>query len=52
MDFDIERLEHILSPYIVLRKKTDIVYLSDALTGRTGLAEEDIRGFIETSTRA
>jgi diguanylate cyclase (GGDEF)-like protein/PAS domain S-box-containing protein len=46
MDVDLERLAHILSPYIVLRKNTDIVYVSDALAARTGLVKEEIRDYL------
>ncbi|HOD71705.1 MAG TPA: sensor domain-containing diguanylate cyclase [Deltaproteobacteria bacterium] len=47
MDLDLERLERILSPYIVLRRNADIVSVSDALALKTGLSREEIREYLD-----
>ncbi len=49
MDVDIERLASILTPYIVLRKTADAVYVSNALAARTGLGKKEIRGFLDAN---
>lgn len=46
MDFDLERLEEILSPYIVLRKDGRVVYVSGALAARSGLMKDEIRDLV------
>ena len=47
MDLNLEALAQILSPYIALRDKAEIVYVSDDLARRTGMIKEDIRNFIK-----
>ncbi|HOI07482.1 MAG TPA: sensor domain-containing diguanylate cyclase [Deltaproteobacteria bacterium] len=50
MEFDLVRLEDILSPYIILRKSDDVVHVSDALAVRTGCTKGDIQGFLASNT--
>ncbi|HQJ07707.1 MAG TPA: diguanylate cyclase [Deltaproteobacteria bacterium] len=50
MDLDIERLEDILSPYFFLKKRKDVVYVSNALALKTGFLKEDIQNFLDTNT--
>ncbi|MFY9397173.1 MAG: sensor domain-containing diguanylate cyclase [Desulfomonilia bacterium] len=47
MDLNLEALAQILSPYIALRDKAEIVYVSDDLARRTGMIKEDIRNFLQ-----
>lgn len=49
MDPDIERLEDILSPYFILKKQKDVVYVSNALTSKTGFEKEEIQSFVDTN---
>ncbi len=49
MELDLERLEDILSPYIILRHHKDVVYVSHALTARTGFLKEELQDFIDTN---
>jgi diguanylate cyclase (GGDEF)-like protein/PAS domain S-box-containing protein len=51
MDLNLEALAQILSPYIALRDKADIVYVSDDLARRTGMVKEDIRDFLQANIR-
>lgn len=47
MDFNIERLKDIVSPYIILMRQSDVVHVSDALAVRMGIQDEDdIPGFL------
>jgi len=41
MDFDLERLQDIVSPYIILLKRSDVIHVSDALASRIGISKKD-----------
>ncbi len=47
MDLDLERLERILSPYLVLLKNADVVHVSEALKARTGSQKNEIKDFLK-----
>ena len=41
MDFDLERLQDIVSPYIILLKHSDVIHVSDPLASRIGIREKE-----------
>lgn len=41
MEFDLERLQNIVSPYIILLKQSGVVHVSDALASRMGIKNKD-----------
>ncbi|HHO76949.1 MAG TPA: diguanylate cyclase [Deltaproteobacteria bacterium] len=47
MDFNLERLQDIVSPYILLLKQSKVIYVSNALAARMGIdVEDDIDDFL------
>ena len=41
MDVDLERLQDIVSPYIILLKRSDVIHVSDALANRIGIGKNE-----------
>ncbi len=52
MELDLERLEVILSPYVITRQHKDIVYVSHALTAKTGFLKEELQRFVDENMPA
>jgi len=47
MDFDLEKLQDIVSPYFILLKKSKIEFVTNALAERMGVREDELKDLFE-----